>query len=82
MKKLLIVLAFGLFSCSSDSTESTPVQEETCYNIIARGYDERGNYIIINYANFVQRRYAVSDYQQWLNQTQLCEPITLTQQQL
>ena len=81
MKKLLIVLAFGLFSCSSDSTESTP-PEATCYNIIARGYDERGDFIIINYASFVHKRYAVTNYLDYLNQTQLCEPITLIQQPL
>lgn len=80
MKKLLIVLALGLFSCSSDSEEQQ--QAETCYNIITRGTDERGDFIIINYSNFVQKRYAVTNYQEWLNKTQLCEPITLTQQPL
>jgi hypothetical protein len=81
MKKLFIVLAYTLFSCSSDSN-TQPIPEATCYNIIAKGYDERGNYIIINYANFSQKRYQVADYLDYLNQSQLCEPITLTQQAL
>lgn len=81
MKKLLIVLAFGLFSCSSDSTEE-PTPVATCYNILARGYDSRGNYIIINYQDFIQRRYKVDNYQDYIGQPQLCEPITLIEQPL
>jgi hypothetical protein len=77
MKKLLIVLAFGFFSCSS-SDDSTP-QPETCYNIIARGTTPNGDFIIIKYSNYVQKKYAVTNFLDYLNKTQLCEPITLTQ---
>jgi len=80
MKKLLIILALTLFSCSSDSEPTTP--ETNCYRIIARGIDERGNYIIINVSDFNQRRYLVPNYLDYLGQSQLCEPITLTQQPL
>jgi hypothetical protein len=78
MKKLLIVLAFGLFSCSS-SDDSTPAQEAKCYTILARGTSPDGDFIIIKYENFVQKKYAVANYLDWLNQTKLCEPITLTE---
>ncbi len=82
MKKLLIVLVFGLFSCSADKSEETPPQPKSCYNILTRGYDDRGDYIIIKYANFVQKRYSVTNYQDYIGQSQLCEPITLTEQNL
>jgi|LakMenEpi03Aug12_release.lakeMendotaPanAssembly.Ray.scaffolds.fasta_scaffold571242_2 hypothetical protein len=81
MKKLLILLLFTLLGCSGQDTEQTQ-PDATCYDIIAKGYDERGNYIIINYANFNQKRYKVEDYYNYINQSQLCEPITLTQQPL
>ena len=81
MKKLLIVLALTLFSCSSDS-EAIQEPDTTCYSIIARGVDERGNYIIINVSDFNQRRYLVPNYLDYIGQSQLCEPITLTQQPL
>lgn len=82
MKKLSITLfAFILFSCSTNEDKQiTP--EQTCYNIIARGYDSRGNYIIINYSEFVQKRYKVNNYQDYIGQSQLCDPITLTEQPL
>lgn len=81
MKKLLILSAFILFGCSTDKSEPQP-QQQTCYPIISKGIDARGNYIIINYSNFAQKRYLVDDYRDYLNQTELCEPITLTQQPL
>ena len=81
MKKLLFILAIVLVSCSADETKQT-VEEQNCYSIISRGFDSRGNFIIINYSNFVQKRYSVSDYQDYINQSQLCEPINLTEQPL
>lgn len=81
MKKLFIVLALGLFSCSADKSEE-PQQTETCYNIIARGYDSRGDYIIINYSSFNQKRYSVDNYLDYIGQAKICEPINLTEQPL
>lgn len=82
MKTLLFILAFVLFSCSSDETTQPEQPQATCYDIVARGYDSRGDYIIIKYASFTNKRYAVSNYQDYLSQTELCEPITLTEQPL
>ncbi len=82
MKKLLIISSFILFGCSTDKSETKQPQQQTCYHIISKGIDARGNYIIINYSNFAQKRYLVDDYTDYLNQTELCEPITLTQQPL
>lgn len=81
MKKLLIISAFILFGCSTDKSEPQ-TQQQTCYPIISKGVDARGSYIIINYSNFVQKRYLVDDYTDYINQNELCEPITLTQQPL
>ncbi|MFM2204568.1 MAG: hypothetical protein RLZZ605_1532 [Bacteroidota bacterium] len=80
MKKLFIILVLTLVSCSTDS-EPQQTQSE-CYTIIARGIDARGNYIIINYGGFAQKRYSVENYLDWINQTKICEPITLTEQPL
>ncbi len=81
MKKIFILFILILNSCSSDSAEQTQ-PDLTCYNIIARGYDNRGNYIIIKYANFVNKRYLVDDYLNYINQTKICEPINLIEQEL
>lgn len=81
MKKLFILFIFILNSCSTEKTEE-PTPQTTCYNIIARGIDNRGNYIIIKYADYQNKRYSVSNYQDYINQSQLCEPINLTEQPL
>jgi len=81
MKKLFIILALTLFSCSSDET-TEQVQENKCYQIISKGFDSRGDFIIINYSSFEQKRYQVGDYLEYLNQSTICEPINLTQQAL
>ena len=81
MKKLFILLLFTLLGCSGQDIEQTQ-PDAMCYDIIGKGYDNRGNYIIINYSNFNQKRYKVEDYSNYINQSQLCEPITLTQQPL
>jgi len=81
MKKLFILFIFILNSCSSENTDA-PKPESKCYDILSRGYDNRGNYIIIKYSDFNNKRYSVSNYLDYLNTTQICEPINLTQQPL
>lgn len=81
MKKLLLILALVFISCSADETTETQ-SEQTCYTIIARGVDGRGNYIIVKYADFVNKRYEVSNYQDYLNQSKICTPINLNEQPL
>jgi hypothetical protein len=81
MKNLFIVLALGLFSCSSDGSGETQ-PDATCYDIIARGEDLRGDYIIIKYGNFNNKRYSVADFMEYLDQQKLCEPINLIEQPL
>lgn len=81
MKKLFILFILILNSCSSDTAEQNQ-PDATCYPIIARGSDLRGDYIIINYSNYNQKRYLVDDYMQYINQSKLCEPITLIEQPL
>jgi hypothetical protein len=81
MKRLFLILAFVVVSCSSDNSDTTePTQN--CYPIIAKGYDNRGDYIIIKCGDFVNKRYAVDNYIDYLDKTTLCEPITLRQQEL
>jgi hypothetical protein len=79
MKKLLIVLAFGLFSCSSDDNSNN---EPKCYDITLSGLDVRGHYIVVRIKTNVFRRYQVANYLDYVGQEQLCEPINLTQQPL
>jgi len=81
MKKLLLILAVVLVSCSAEDTTQTE-QEQTCYTIVLRGYDNRGDYIIIKYANFINKRYSVGNYLDYMNTDKICEPINLTEQQL
>ncbi len=81
MKKLFIILALGLFSCQAEKQEEVK-PELNCYNILARGTDSRGDYIIINYSDYNQKRYKVDNYLEYLNKSTICEPINLTQQPL
>jgi hypothetical protein len=83
MKKLFILFIIILNSCTANEDMQTPQQAElTCYPILGRGYDERGHFIIVKISNFNNKRYQVENYQDWLNRFKICEPITLTQQQL
>jgi hypothetical protein len=83
MKKLFILFIIILNSCTANEDAHTPQQAEpTCYSILVRGYDERGHFIIVKISNFNNKRYQVTNYQEWLNRYKICEPITLTQQQL
>lgn len=82
MKKLFILAIVLLtVACSSENEKQTE-QPQKCYTIISRGYDERGDFIIIKYANYTNKRYQVNNYLDWISQTELCEPINLTEQQL
>jgi len=81
MKKIFILLAFVLFSCSSEEQPALEVPL-TCYNILARGTDQQGDFIIIKYSNYTQKKYSVSNYLDYLNLTKICEPINLTEQAL
>jgi len=80
MRKLFVLFILILNSCSTEKAEQQ--QPLTCYNILARGEDSRGDYIIIKISNFVQKRYSVSNYLDYLNQNTICEPINLTEQPL
>jgi len=81
MRKLIILFIIILNSCSSDKAPE-PQPSQTYYSIVARGEDNRGDYIIIKVANYTNKRYSVSNYQDYLNQSTLCEPITLIEQPL
>ena len=82
MKKLLLLLAICLFiGCSSDDSEPTPPQTE-CFQILTRGYDERGHFIIIKYEDFNNKRYQVADYQDYIGVNQICDLSNLTEQPL
>jgi hypothetical protein len=83
MKKIILLLVLFMVSCTTDEVIQTPTKNEpTCYQILSRGYDNKGDFIIIKISNFNNRRYKVENYQDWLNKTKLCEPITLTQEHL
>jgi hypothetical protein len=82
MKNLFIALALIVLSCSSDDEPQAQPQEPICYPILTRGTTPDGDYIIIKYSAYTQKKYAVSNYLDYLNQAKLCEPITLTQLEL
>ena len=83
MKKLFILFIIIVNSCTANEDAQTlPQADSTCYPILGRGYDERGHFIIVKISNFNNKRYQVTNYQDWLNRFKICEPITLTQQQL
>jgi len=83
MKKLLLLtlLFLTLPSCSNTDYNET-IPQGTCYPILTRGYDERGNFIIVKISNYNNRRYKVDDYQTYLGINEICEPINLTQETL
>ena len=80
MKRLILILVFTLFSCSTEQVEQTQ-EEQTCYRILSKGFDSRGNFIIIKY-NDEQRRYQVEDYQYYIGRNEICDLSNLTQQPL
>jgi len=82
MKKLLIVLAFFLFACSSDETETDPNQNNTCYPILSRGYDARGNFIIVKISNYNNKRYKVTNYMDYIGVNEICDLSNLIEQPL
>ena len=81
MKNIFILLTFVFFSCSSEE-QPTPEAPKTCYNILARGTHQQGDFIIIKYSNYTQKKYSVSNYLDYLNTPTICEPINLTQIEL
>jgi hypothetical protein len=83
MKKIILLLVLFMVSCTTDEVIQIPTKNEpTCYPILGRGYDERGHFIIVKISNFNNKRYQVTNYQEWLNKYEICEPITLTQEHL
>jgi len=81
MKKILLLIAILCLSCSSDDAPIIE-SEPTCYKILSRGSDNRGDFIIIKYQNYTNRRYEVNNYLDYVGRTQVCEPINLMQQEL
>lgn len=82
MKRLILILVFALFSCSTDDVQDEPQVNQTCYQIMSRGYDARGNYIIIRFEANVNKRYKVEDYRDYLGQQQICDLTNLIEQPL
>lgn len=74
MKKLFILFALVVAGCSTESTKET----KTCHNIIGRGQDSRGYYLILDN----NKRYKVQNMFTYDNVAELCEPINLTEQPL
>ena len=81
MKKLIIILAIFFISCSTDEIEQSQ-PEQICYTILAKGYDERGNFIIIKYESFNNRRYKVNNYLDYVGKNTICDLSNLTEQSL
>ena len=83
MKKIFILFIIILNSCTTNDVEQLPpIVDETCYPIIARGYDERGNFIIIKYQSNTNKRYKVTDFRDYLGQNQICDLSNLIEQPL
>jgi hypothetical protein len=80
MKKIFIILLFALFSCSSD--EITEPQQAECYAILSRGVDARGDFIIVKFSDFNNKRYKVNNYQEYININQICDFTNLIEQPL
>lgn len=81
MKKLILLLAIFFISCSTDEIEQSQ-QAQECYQILSRGYDKRGNYIIIKYESFNNKRYQVDNYQDYIGKNKICDLSNLTEQPL
>lgn len=80
MKQILLILLFTLFSCSSE--EIPEPQQAECYQILSRGYDVRGNFIIVKFSDFNNKRYKVNNYQDYIGQNQICDFTNLIEQPL
>ncbi len=50
--------------------------------IVTRGYDERGNFIIIKYESFNNKRYKVNNYLDYVGKTEVCDLSNLIEQPL
>jgi hypothetical protein len=80
MKRLFLILLFALFSCSSD--EITEPQQNECFTILSRGIDARGDFIIVKFSDFNNKRYKVNNYQDYININQICDFTNLIEQPL
>lgn len=80
MRKLFLVFALALASCSTDEVKEN--ENRNCYPIISKGFDNRGDFIIIKYNETTNKRYSVNNFIDYQNQTQICEPINLQEQTL
>lgn len=80
MKKHILILAIFFISCSSDEVD-LGTTEPTCYAIMSRGYDARGNFIIVRY-NEVNKRYKVYNYQNYIGLDEICDLSNLIEQPL
>ena len=82
MKRLILILVFALFSCSTDDVQDEPQGSQTCYTILSRGYDDRGNFIIVQISNYNNKRYKVTNYQNYIGVNQICDLSNLIEQPL
>ena len=80
MKRIILILLFTFISCSSD--ETIEPQQLECYSILSRGYDERGDFIIVKFSDFNTKRYQVNDYTNYIGQNQICDFTNLIEQPL
>ena len=80
MKKLILFIAILFISCSTDEVIVGQVVEQTCYPIVSRGFDNRGNFIIVQFGNFNNKRYKVDNYQDYINVNQICDLSNLIEQ--
>lgn len=80
MKQILLILLFTLFSCSSEEIHEQ--QKSECYRILSRGYDNRGDFIIVKFSDFNNKRYKVNNYQDYIGKNQICDFTNLIEQPL
>lgn len=81
MKKLILFIAILFISCSTDEIkEEVQIVNPTCYPIVSRGFDNRGNFIIVKFGNFNNKRYKVDNYQDYINVNQICDLTNLIEQ--
>lgn len=83
MKKLILLLAIFFISCSPDEIKQEQYQyQHTCYKILSRGDDDRGNFIIIKYQEFNNKRYQVDNYKDYIGKNEICDLSNLIEQPL
>ena len=80
MKRIILILLFTFIGCSSD--ETIEPQQVECYSILSRGVDARGDFIIVKFSDFNNKRYQVNDYTNYIGQNQICDFTNLIEQPL